>query len=120
MAVTKGVIPLNPEQLAAIATSALVSIDHAPDSLPAPLAYVILTKTGAIHTVINDDFENIIQTLRDTQDTAVQAVLAMWKDGALDLPSYAFRTALLELDHSNAQTELAGTRKTLDATMFHG
>ena len=110
---------MNTEQLAAIAASALTSVDHAPDWLPAPLAYVLLTKNGAVHTVINDDFGNTIQTLRDGSDTAVQTVLTMWKDGALDLPSYAFRTALLELDPSNAQTELLGTRRTLDSTMYH-
>lgn len=108
------------EQLALLAEQALAPVEHTPDRLPCPLAYVLVTGSGAVHTVINDDFGSTIQSLRESGDTAVQKVLAMWKDGTGDLPSYAFRTALLELDPSNAETELVGTRKTLNATMFHG
>jgi len=108
------------EQMAALAQTALAPVEHTPDWLPTPLAYVLMTKSGAVHTVINDDFDSTVQSLRESGDTAVQKVLAMWKDGWADLPSYAFRTALLELDPANAETELVGTRKTLDATMFHG
>ena len=108
------------EQLIAIAASALSTVDRAPDRLPAPLAYVLVTKRGAVHTVINDEFSDTVQTLREQQNTEIEAILTMWKDGIPDLPSYAFRTALLELNPANAETELLGTGRTLDATMFHG
>ena len=108
------------EQLAALAESALSAVEHSPDRLPIPLAYVLVTKRGAVYTVINDEFSDTIQTLLETQDTAIQAVFAMWKDGTPDLPSYAFRTALLELNPANAEAELPASRRTLDSTMFHG
>lgn len=107
------------EQLVLLAKQALAPVDHAPERLPAPLAYVLVTKSGAVYTVINDEFSDTVQALRDKQDTEVEAVLTMWKGGIPDLPSYAFRTALLELDPRNAETELLGAGRTLDSTMIH-
>ena len=107
------------EQLVLLAKQALAPIDHAPERLPAPLVYVLVTKSGAVYTAVNDEFSDVIQVLRDKRDTEVEAVLTMWKDGIPDLPSYAFRTALLELDTANAETELLGAGSTLDSTMIH-
>ena len=91
------------DQLMDIAKTVLLSVDAASESLPAPLVYVLETSGNQIHTVINDDFQPILNALVQTNDTLVKKVLAMWKDFRIDVPSYAFRKALLKLNIANAQ-----------------
>lgn len=92
------------DQLMEIGKEKLLTVDTAPEYLPGPLVYVLETSSGNVRTIINDDFRDILDTLAQTKDTAVVKVLAMWKDGGADVPSYAFRKALLALDAANAQT----------------
>lgn len=107
------------EQLTDLGTAALTCVDSAPSGLPAPLVYVLLSRNGNAYTIINDEFAPVLQALKANQDTEIRAILTMWKDGGPDLPSYAFRTALLELDPSNSEAELLGIHRTLDSTMYH-
>lgn len=109
------------EHLLELASQTLETVDHAPAHLPDPLVYVIQTTGGKTYTVINDDFAHLPDTLRAEGDTTVLAVLAMWKGGQPDLPSYAFRTALRRLNPANSETELflGSVTKKLWATMRH-
>lgn len=112
---------MNLETLAKAASQALEGVEQAPEGLPCPLAYALLTRGGSIHTVLNDRFAPLMDTLGREKDTTVACVLAMWKDGSLDLPSYAFRTALRRLDPLNNAAELClgPVYKPLSATMYH-
>ena len=91
---------------------------------------VILVKTakGNVYHVSNRDVERgadedgLLRQLRDGEDTQVQAVACMWKEGgALDVPSIRFRQRLLELDSRNGDAPLQGENvlvaRTLRETM---
>jgi len=92
------------EQLADIAKEKLLSVNTAPEHLPVPLVYVLETAGGNIQTIINDDFQDVMDLLAREGDTAIVKLVSMWKDGTVDVPSYAFRKALLGLNARNAQT----------------
>ena len=76
---------------------------------------VIVVKTAKdnVYHVSNQNVENgadedgLLRQLRDGEDTQVQAVACMWKEGgALDVPSIRFRQLLLELDSRNGDALL--------------
>lgn len=94
------------EQLMKIAEETLLTMDTFQERLPAPLVYVLETAGGKICRIVNDDFTASLEELKQTEDTAVTKILAVWKGGAVDVPSYAFRKALLELDAANAQAKV--------------
>lgn len=94
------------EQLVCIAKEKLLSVNTVPEHLSAPLVYVLETAGGNIQTVINDGFQDIIDLLAQEKDTVIMKLVSMWKDGTVDVPSYAFRNALLELNTRNAQTRV--------------
>ena len=74
---------------------------------------VIVLKTAkenlycfANHGIMNGDTADegrFVQMLRDTDDTEVRCLVAVWKNGCVDLPSMHFRCALLELDPRNGE-----------------
>ena len=72
----------------------------------AVLVYVLETASGNIHTVVNNDFQKTLDVLTQSDDTMVTKLVAMWKEGSVDVPSYAFRKSLLELDDANRQTKV--------------
>lgn len=94
------------EDLMSLARQALAPVEEAPAQLPEPLVYVLLSAGGNVYSVINDRFDEAIRALQADRDTAVRKVLTMWKSGTIDLPSYAFRSALLNLNTDNGNTEL--------------
>ena len=94
------------EDLIVLARQALAPVEEVPAQLPEPLVYVVLSAGGNVYTAINDRFDDAIRALQADRDTAVLKILTMWKSGAIDLPSYAFRSALLELNAANSNTEL--------------
>lgn len=74
---------------------------------------VVKTAKGNVYHVSNRDVEigadedGLLRQLRDGEDTQVQAVACMWKEGgALDVPSIRFRQLLLELDSRNGDALL--------------
>lgn len=84
-----------------------------------PLVYVMLSSKGKAYTVINDDLAGLMKELAESGDTVMKKALAVWKDSGVEMPSYAFRKALLALNPENAKTELqfvSGTR-TIAETM---
>lgn len=90
------------ERLFELARQELLTMDAAPERLPAPLVYVLETAGGAILRIRNDDFSSALEEMKQTGDTAVSKILAVLKGGTVDVPSYGFRKALLELDGANA------------------
>lgn len=115
-------------QLIQIAKERLATVDEAVDveGLPAPQVTVLLTSNDAVYVAVNDVDGAICETLKHESDTKVVRMLTMWKDGGVDLSSYRFRLALVEMNACNADTAiiLQGENglhtKALGATMPKG
>lgn len=50
------------------------------------------------------ELESFFGMLRETNDCRVSHVVAMWNSGTVEIPSFAFRKGLLELDAGNRET----------------
>ena len=50
------------------------------------------------------ELEGFFGMLREKDDRRVSHVVAMWSTGGAEIPSYAFRKGLLELDAGNGET----------------
>ena len=50
--------------------------------------------------------DQIVEALGNQKDTAVEAMVTMWADGCVDLPSFHFRQKLVALDPRNLETEM--------------
>ncbi len=50
------------------------------------------------------ELEGFFGMLRETNDCRVSHVVAMWNSGTVEIPSFAFRKGLLELDAGNRET----------------
>ena len=97
------------EQLLQIAKENLTTLNETVDGLPAPQVTVLLTANDTIYVAINDVDGTICETLVKNQDTKVVCMLTMWKDCGLDLSSYRFRTALVNMDERNKVLWLQST-----------
>ncbi len=73
--------------------------------LPCPVVYVVETRGGNVHTVINDEFDDLLDTLRAEGDTAVAFLFALFKENAPDIPSFDFHMALFRLDPENRSAQ---------------
>lgn len=83
---------------------------------------VLHSASGQIHyRVVADalaeahtEERELIENAREDAQGRVEHILCMWHDGSIDLPSYAFRKALLSLNGENAWTQifLLGENKT--------
>lgn len=84
-----------------------------------PLAYVALSARGNVYTVINNEYEPVLKIMAERGDTVVAKALAMWKGSGVEIPSYGFRKALVDLNGANAKTELllVSGVKTIEAAM---
>ena len=91
-------------QLIQIAKEKLATVDDTVDveGLPAPQVTVLLTANDAVYVAVNDVDGRICETLKHENDTKVVRMLTMWKDGGVDLSSYRFRVALVEMNACNA------------------
>ena len=94
------------EQLLGIAKEALLSVESAPKRLPEPLIYVLETAQNHVYAITNDDYPSVLAEMLQANDTQVSILLAMWKTGGIDVPSYAFCKALLACNAGNAHTEV--------------
>ena len=102
----KGVIAMTYTQLLKIAEEAIEPMKEYPCTLPGPLVYVLYTRGGNVRTVLNDSFQKELDAMASDGDRVVEKLIAMWKDCGVDLPSFAFRKALLALDAANADAEI--------------
>ena len=116
------------DKLIQIAKEKLTMVDETVDvdGLPAPQVTVLLTSNDAVYVAVNDVDGAICETLKHDNDTKVVRMLTMWKDGGVDLSSYRFRVALVEMNACNAdaaivlQGENGLHTKALGATMPKG
>ncbi len=92
------------EKLIEVAADKLATVTERLDGLPAPQVIVLLTNNHKIYVTVNDVDGTICETLKRNHDTKILQMLAMWKGESLDLPSYDFRQALVELDSWNLTT----------------
>lgn len=94
------------DQLIQIAKEKLATVDGTVDveGLPAPQVTVLLTANDAVYVAVNDVDGSVCETLKQKQDTKILRMLTMWKDGGVDLSSYRFRVALVEMNEDNADT----------------
>ena len=91
-------------KLLKIAQERLASLNEIANGLPAPQVTVLLTSKGNIHVAINDIDGGICEELVQNQDTTVVEMITVWKDGEVDLSSYRFRVALVEMNVQNKET----------------
>lgn len=96
------------EQLLQIAKDNLTTLNETVDveGLPAPQVTVLLTSNDAVYVAVNDADGRICETMVKNQDTKVVRMLTMWKDGGVDLSSYRFRVALVEMNACNTDTAI--------------
>lgn len=57
------------------------------------------------------ELEGFFEMLRERDDCRVSHVVAMWSTGGAEIPSFAFRKGLLELDAGNGETLLLLAQK---------
>ena len=79
---------------------------------------VVRTEKGNVYSVALPDavnaqkeLESFFEMLREKDDRRVSHVVAMWSFGCAEIPSYAFRKGLLELDDGNGETLLLLAQK---------
>lgn len=80
---------------------------------------VALSSKGNLYTVLNNKFTPALSAMKDAEDTHILKLLTVWNNKEIDLPSYAFRTALRRMNPANNDTELCfgDVSKRLSATM---
>lgn len=79
---------------------------------------VVRTEKGNVYSVALPDainpqkeLEGFFGMLREKDDCRVSHVVAMWSTGGAEIPSFAFRKGLLELDAANGETLLLLAQK---------
>ena len=96
---------------------------------------VVLTTTGTVDSISFPDLKSSIEAegamkvlldMKKNEDAKIERLICMWHDGCVDVPSFAFREALLSIDSANLSTQmlLNGLTgyivKTVKATMPKG
>jgi hypothetical protein len=74
-------------------------------------ALVLYSKSGAEYSAIIKNActvdmvseKDIIEELKLCNDTAIQYLLCMWADNCIDIPSFAFRKMLCEINPENSE-----------------
>lgn len=94
------------ETMIATARSILFEVHDHPATIPQPQVTLVYTANGNLYTTVNDIRGEIAATLRSEQDTLVLRLVTLWQDGTLDVPSWNFRKALLDLNPQNAGAEI--------------
>ena len=76
-------------------------------------AIVLRTEQGDVGALIanalsqtHTEEKALLQQLTDMGDTHVTHVLALWQKGGIDLPSYAFRTMLRDVNSENGEAKI--------------
>ncbi|MBQ7358347.1 MAG: helix-turn-helix transcriptional regulator [Clostridia bacterium] len=96
---------------------------------------VMLTINGAVDAISFQNLNSVIEAegamkflieKKKNGDARIERLICMWHDGSIDLPSFAFREALLSVENANVSTQmlLNGIKgyvvKTVKATMPKG
>ena len=76
---------------------------------------VMLTAKGSVICVPFQDLRSSVNTesaikalleIKKNEDAKIDRLICMWHDGSIDLPSYAFREALLSVNRTNFSTKM--------------
>lgn len=75
---------------------------------------VLKTEAGNIYTCVSDAIQNgdtvseaaLLRTLRDSGESRIKSLVCIWHTGDLDIPSFHFRKALLEMNPENADLQI--------------
>ena len=94
------------DELFAIAKAEIADLDEKAEGMPALQVTVLLTYSNHFYVAVNDVDGTICEKMKQTNDTRVIKVLTMWKDGSIDLPSFDFRDALIQMDERNLNAEM--------------
>ena len=94
------------EEMLNIARNKLESINEIVDGLPAPQVTVLLSDNNTLSVAVNDVEGAICEELKRDKNTKIIQMLTMWKDGGIDLSSYNFRKALVDMDEENNNTDI--------------
>lgn len=94
------------DELINMARVEIFGLDETAEGLPAPQVTVLLTDNNRFYLAANDADGTICEKLKQENDTKVVKLLTMWKDGCVDVPSFAFRHALIQMDERNNKAEI--------------
>jgi hypothetical protein len=67
---------------------------------------VLVTEKENIYVAINDVKGEICKQIQEKNDTKIVKILTVWKNGEIDLPSLAFRKALLLMNSDNGKAKI--------------
>ncbi len=67
---------------------------------------ILLSANNVFYVAVDDLDGSICESLKSNNDTKITRMLTMWKDGAIDLSSFAFRRALIQTNKENYDTEI--------------
>ena len=94
------------DKMISIAKSKLSNITENTSVLPLPQVAVLLTDKNNIYVAVNDIDGSICDQLISNDDTRIVKLLTMWKNGQVDVPSFAFRKAIIEMNTANKDTDI--------------
>ncbi len=88
-----------------------------PPHLPDAQVWVVLSASGRVYAVPNDDIDKLLALLAENGDTRIEKWVTLWfRRHYPDVPSFAARRAILSLDPANADALLLlqGGRQTYE------
>ena len=94
------------EEMIFIAKNKLATIDEIIEGLPAPQVTVLLSNNNNVYVAVNDIDGIICEKIKHDKNTKITQMLTMWKDGSIDISSYAFRKTLVKMDRDNNNTDV--------------
>lgn len=89
-----------------LAKDTLLSLKESVIGIPAPQVSVIYTDKNNTYIAKNDIDGSICDQLISNDDTRIVKLLTMWKNGQVDVPSFAFRKAIIEMNTANKDTDI--------------
>ena len=89
-----------------LAKDTLFSLKESVIGIPAPQVSVICTNKNNTYIAKNDIDGSICDQLISNDDTRIVKLLTMWKNGQVDVPSFAFRKAIVEMNAQNKDTDI--------------
>ena len=67
---------------------------------------VAVSKMISERNAVNDIDGIICEKIKHDKNTKITQMLTMWKDGSIDISSYAFRKTLVKMDEDNNNTDI--------------
>lgn len=94
------------EKLISLAREAVSGLQESSAGFPMPQVTVLRTVSGRIYITQNDLTGIVCQQLQEADDSQVELLVTLWKNGQIDLPSLAFRKALAVLHEENNKANI--------------